>query len=52
MGVLPSLIASLQVNEVVKIITDLGEVMKDTLFMIDILSLETMKFKIKKGNIS
>ena len=52
MGVLPSLIASLQVNEVVKIITGLGEVMKDTLFMIDLLSLETMKFKIKKRNIS
>lgn len=52
MGVLPSLIASLQVNEVVKIITGLGEAMKDTLFMIDLLSLETMKFKIKKRNIS
>ena len=36
MGVLPSVIASLQVNEVVKMITGTGKVLKDTLFMIDL----------------
>lgn len=46
MGVLPSVIASLQVNEAVKMITGTGEVMKDTLFMIDLLTLNTMKFKL------
>ena len=46
MGVLPSVIASLQVNEVVKMITNTGEVLKDTLFMIDLLTLEAMKFKL------
>ncbi|MBR1627477.1 MAG: HesA/MoeB/ThiF family protein [Bacteroidales bacterium] len=46
MGVLPSVIASLQVNEAVKIITNTGTVMKDTLFVIDLLTLETMKFKL------
>jgi molybdopterin-synthase adenylyltransferase len=46
MGVLPSVIASLQVNEAVKMITNTGIVMKDTLFMIDLLSLETHKFKL------
>ena len=46
MGVLPSVIASLQVNEVVKMITGCGPVMKDTLFMIDLNTLETHKFNI------
>ncbi|MBQ9254482.1 MAG: HesA/MoeB/ThiF family protein [Bacteroidales bacterium] len=48
MGVLPSVIASLQVNEAIKIITSTGTVMKDTLFMIDLQTLDTMKFKITK----
>lgn len=47
MGVLPSVIASLQVNEVVKMITGIGEVMKDTLFLFDSLTLETTKLHIK-----
>ncbi len=46
MGVLPSIIASLQVNEAVKIITGIGTPMKDTLFMIDLLTNETTKIKI------
>lgn len=50
LGVLPSIVASLQVNEAVKMLTGLGEVMKDTLFMIDLLTLETFKFKIPKQN--
>ncbi len=46
MGVLPSVIASLQVNEAVKMITNTGEVLKDTLFIIDLLTLDTMKFEL------
>jgi len=46
MGVLPSVIASLQVNEVVKMVTGTGKVLKDMLFMIDLATLETHKFNI------
>ena len=46
MGVLPSVIASLQVNEAVKIVTGTGEVMKDTLFTINLTTLETHKFRL------
>lgn len=46
MGVLPSVIASMEVNEVVKMITGVGKVLKDTLFMIDLATMETMKFKL------
>lgn len=50
MGVLPAVIASLEVNEAVKIITGVGTPLKDTLFMIDLLTNETMKFKLKVEN--
>ena len=46
MGVLPSVIASLQVNEDVKMVTGTGKVLKDMLFMIDLATLETHKFNI------
>ena len=46
MGVLPAVIASLEVNEAVKIITGVGKPLKDTLFMIDLLTNETQKFKL------
>ena len=49
MGVLPSVIASMQVNEAVKMITGVGNVLKDTLFMIDLATMETMKFKLPVG---
>ena len=49
MGVLPSVIASLQVNEAVKIITGVGEVLKDTLFTIDLATMETHKFRLPVG---
>ncbi|MBQ1606405.1 MAG: ThiF family adenylyltransferase, partial [Bacteroidales bacterium] len=49
MGVLPSVIASMEVNEVVKMITGVGTVLKDTLFMIDLATMETMKFKLPVG---
>lgn len=51
LGVLPSVIASLQVNEAIKMITNIGQVMKDTLFMIDLLTLETTKLKISPKTI-
>ena len=47
MGVLPAVIASLQVNEAVKIVTGVGTPLKDTLFMIDLMTNETLKFKLK-----
>lgn len=47
MGVLPAVIASLQVNEAVKIVTGVGTPLKDTLFMIDLMTNETMRFKLK-----
>ncbi len=46
MGILPCTLACLQVNEVIKMITGTGQVMKDTLFTIDLLTLETHKFKL------
>ena len=46
MGVLPAVIASLQVNETVKIISGVGTPLKDTPFMIDLLTNETMKFRL------
>ena len=46
MGVLPAVIASLEVNEAVKIVTGVGTPLKDTLFMIDLLTNDTMKFKL------
>lgn len=46
MGVLPAVIASLQVNEAVKITTGVGKPLKDTLFMIDLLTNETKKFRL------
>ena len=45
-GVLPSILACLEVNEAIKIITQTGTVMKDTLFTINLLTLETHKFKL------
>ena len=46
MGVLPAVIASLQVNEAVKIVTGVGTPLKDTLFTIDLLTNDTMKFRL------
>ena len=47
MGVLPSVVASMQVNEAIKIITNTGTIMKDTLCIIDLKTLEITKFQIK-----
>ena len=45
-GVLPCVIASLQTNEAIKILTNSGVILKDTLLIIDLLTLETRKFKL------
>lgn len=45
-GVLPCVIASLQVNEAIKMITNIGEVCKDTLFTINLLTLQTTKLRL------
>ncbi len=50
MGVLPAVVASLQVNEAVKIVTGVGTPLKDTLFMIDLMTNESLKFKLKVEN--
>jgi molybdopterin/thiamine biosynthesis adenylyltransferase len=44
LGILPSIIGSMQVNEAIKIITKQEVTLKDTLFMIDLQTNETMKF--------
>jgi adenylyltransferase/sulfurtransferase len=44
LGILPSIIGSMQVNEAIKIITKQEVTLKDTLFMIDLQNNETMKF--------
>lgn len=46
MGVLPCVIASLQTNEAIKIITNSGVILKDTLLVIDLLTMEAQKFKL------
>ena len=49
MGVLPAIIASLEVNEAIKIVTGVGIPLKDTLFMMDLRTNETLKFKLPTG---
>ena len=49
LGVLPGIVGSLQVNEVIKIITGLGEPLAGRLFLIDALSLETRTLAIEKN---
>jgi len=48
LGVLPGIIGSLQALEVVKVITGLGQVLNDRIFIFDGLSFETRTFKIRK----
>ncbi len=49
LGVLPGIVGSLQANEVIKIITGLGEPLAGRLFLIDALSLETRTLTIEKN---
>jgi len=48
LGVLPGIIGSLQANEVIKVITGIGEPLSGRLFLLDALSFETRTLKIHK----
>lgn len=51
LGVLPGIIGSLQANEVIKIITGVGETLSGRFFVFDALTFETRTLKIsKRGN--
>ena len=47
-GVLPGILGSLQANEVIKVITGIGEVLSGKLFLFDALNFETRTLKIEK----
>ncbi len=47
-GVLPGIIGSLQANEVIKVITGIGEPLSGRLFLFDALTFETRVFKLSK----
>ncbi len=49
LGVLPGIVGSLQANEVIKVITELGEPLAGRLFLLDALSLETRTLAIEKN---
>jgi len=48
LGVLPGIIGSLQANEVIKVITNIGEPLNGRLFLFDALSFETRILKIRR----
>lgn len=48
MGVLPGILGSLQANEVIKVISGLGEPLSGRLFLFDSLSFETRTLKVRK----
>lgn len=48
LGVLPGIIGSLQANEVIKVITGIGEPLSGRFFVFDALTFETRTFKISK----
>lgn len=50
LGVLPGIIGAIQANEAIKLLTGLGEVMKDKLLLIDSLSMEMTSVSIKNKN--
>lgn len=49
LGVLPGMVGSLQANEVIKVITGLGEPLSGRLFLLDALSLQTRTLTIRKN---
>ncbi|MBU2913113.1 molybdopterin-synthase adenylyltransferase MoeB [Reichenbachiella agariperforans] len=49
MGVLPGMIGTMQANEVIKVITGIGEPLSGRLFLFDTLSFETRTMKIRKN---
>ncbi len=48
LGVLPGMIGTMQANEVIKIVTGIGEPLSDTLLIIDALTMELSKIKIRQ----
>lgn len=49
LGVLPGIVGSLQANEIIKVLTGIGEPLAGRLFIIDALSFETRTMKIRKN---
>ncbi|MCB0397859.1 MAG: molybdopterin-synthase adenylyltransferase MoeB [Flavobacteriales bacterium] len=49
LGVLPGIIGSLQANEVIKVITGLGDVLSGKLYLFDALSFESRTLKVRKN---
>jgi molybdopterin/thiamine biosynthesis adenylyltransferase/rhodanese-related sulfurtransferase len=49
LGVLPGMIGSLQANEVIKMITGIGEVLSGTLFLFDALTLSTTLLSVRRN---
>ncbi|WKN46354.1 molybdopterin-synthase adenylyltransferase MoeB [Tunicatimonas pelagia] len=49
LGVLPGILGSLQANEVIKVITGIGETLSGRLFLFDALSFETRTLKIHRN---
>ena len=47
LGVLPGIIGTVEANEVIKIITEIGEILTNKLFSINILTMESTVFEIK-----
>ena len=47
LGVLPGIIGSIQANEAIKLLTGTGETLADTLLIVDSLSMETTRIKIR-----
>ncbi|MBL7826866.1 MAG: molybdopterin-synthase adenylyltransferase MoeB [Saprospiraceae bacterium] len=48
LGVLPGIIGSMQANEVIKVVTGVGEPLSGRLFIFDALNFETRTFKVKR----
>lgn len=48
LGVLPGIVGSMQANEVIKVITGVGEPLSGRLFIFDALNFETRTFKVKR----
>lgn len=48
LGVLPGIIGSMQANEVIKVVTGIGEPLSGRLFIFDALNFETRTFRVKR----
>lgn len=52
LGVLPGILGSLQANEVIKVVSGVGEPLSGRLFLLDTLSFETRTLKIRKDELN